>query len=432
MNAILTFLAAALFWRIAEPLRERAARSIPKPSWNETYLDKLRDDLLTNYDKYARPGQHYNVTRVEIGLTIYHLETDELNSTFSVATWLELSWKDPKLQWNKADYGEISEIKMADHEIWQPDIYLFNSASTGAEAVTRYGNPNTIVFPSGTVLWYPPIKFTALCEFDLYYWPFDTQHCFLKFASWARTGREIKLVLGDIAFDDQIVVISPWYVNCTSEIVQEISKHRFEETYSAHFNLTIVRKSSAYMAVVATPLIVVSVLILAQFWLPLEYGDRLIMGCCTTVVVGIFLAYFTNKIGAGVRLPWILFFYSTNFYLSCGALAEGILVLEMLQNGNRKNLPWFMQNILKGRLGRCLGLHDYILKRNAKDCGLAEELRDFQHTGFEDKSEDQDFMIKASENPLRYDWEILAIAMDRVCFLFYLFVYFFLFFAYLI
>lgn len=58
------------------------------------------------------------------------------------------------------------------------------------------------------------------------------------------------------------MVISPWYVNCTSEIVQEISKHRFEETYSAHFNLTIVRKSSAYMAVVATPLIGTELIVL--------------------------------------------------------------------------------------------------------------------------------------------------------------------------
>lgn len=35
-------------------------------------------------------------------------------------------WTDPKLKWNEEDYGGIDAIKMADHEVWQPDICLYN------------------------------------------------------------------------------------------------------------------------------------------------------------------------------------------------------------------------------------------------------------------------------------------------------------------
>lgn len=35
-------------------------------------------------------------------------------------------WTDSKLKWNENDYGGISVIKIGDHEVWQPDITLYN------------------------------------------------------------------------------------------------------------------------------------------------------------------------------------------------------------------------------------------------------------------------------------------------------------------
>lgn len=62
----------------------------PKPMWNSTYTDKLRHDLLLNYDKFARPSQHYNVTTVTFGLSIKHLEVNEFKSTMTLHTYLQL------------------------------------------------------------------------------------------------------------------------------------------------------------------------------------------------------------------------------------------------------------------------------------------------------------------------------------------------------
>lgn len=62
----------------------------PKQMWNDTTLDKLKKDLFMNYDKYARPQEHYNVTNVKFGIAVMHLETNELKSTLTANCWLRL------------------------------------------------------------------------------------------------------------------------------------------------------------------------------------------------------------------------------------------------------------------------------------------------------------------------------------------------------
>jgi hypothetical protein len=36
------------------------------------------------------------------------------------------TWEDEKLKWNESEYGGLSVLHVAEHEIWQPDIVLFN------------------------------------------------------------------------------------------------------------------------------------------------------------------------------------------------------------------------------------------------------------------------------------------------------------------
>lgn len=62
----------------------------PKPLWNATFTDKLRHDLLLNYDKFARPAQHFNVTKVQFSMRFRHFEANEFKSTLTAYCWLQL------------------------------------------------------------------------------------------------------------------------------------------------------------------------------------------------------------------------------------------------------------------------------------------------------------------------------------------------------
>lgn len=61
-----------------------------KPIWNETHVDTLKRDLLMSYDKFARPHQHYNTTKVAVDLKIKHIEFDENTSIFTIYAWFAM------------------------------------------------------------------------------------------------------------------------------------------------------------------------------------------------------------------------------------------------------------------------------------------------------------------------------------------------------
>lgn len=44
------------------------------PKWNATLADKLKRDLMLNYDKFTRPSQNENATVVSFDPTINHVE----------------------------------------------------------------------------------------------------------------------------------------------------------------------------------------------------------------------------------------------------------------------------------------------------------------------------------------------------------------------
>ncbi|KAK5643122.1 hypothetical protein RI129_006967 [Pyrocoelia pectoralis] len=225
----------------------------PKPIWNSTYTDNLKQDLLLNYDKFARPTQHYNVTTVTIGLSILHVEINEFKSTVSVNSWVRLSWTDDKLKWNASNYGGLSDVNFADHEIWQPDVMLYNSAS--ASAVSHLGGTHCVVKDSGEIVWVPPAQLVALCDLNLRYWPFDTQQCYLKFGSWTYDGSEIDIKLADSSIDLSYVISNGEWDITDTNVTRSVKYYSCcDEPYvDAEFRLTLTRRSPAYKAIIIAP-----------------------------------------------------------------------------------------------------------------------------------------------------------------------------------
>lgn len=35
-------------------------------------------------------------------------------------------WIDEKLKWNSTEYGGLRRLQVGNHEVWQPDIILYN------------------------------------------------------------------------------------------------------------------------------------------------------------------------------------------------------------------------------------------------------------------------------------------------------------------
>ncbi|XP_046387407.1 acetylcholine receptor subunit alpha-like 1 [Ischnura elegans] len=415
----------------APPAAAAAAEPSSYPGrWNATWTDRLKKDLLTSYDKFVRPAEHTNVTVVSIDLTLRHVEMDELKAMMTVYCWVKMFWSDEKLKWNSSDYGGLSRLYIADHEIWQPDIVLYNSAS-GTE-VDHYGNTHSIVHEDGMVLWVPPSLLRVFCDLDLRRWPFDRQTCVLRLGSWTYDGDQVDLQLDDTEAEMDLMV-----PNTQWEIVSMTRKRNVafysccpEAYIDVTFTLTLQRRSPTYSALVIVPGIAIVMLTLLVFLLPPDAGEKILLGSCTALIVCLFLLFFSQMLPAMANhTPLIVTFYSISLVMVTISLALSVAVINMSRTLRLVNVPWRLKSALGGRIGVCLGLGNYIRMATAEQHGIMGH-DDVREQPLVDEAADDDRHMIPMERPeterthrfrptMHRDWVLVAAALDRLALILY-------------
>ena len=177
--------------------------------------DKLRSDLLANYDRGSFPFQAIwntttnNGTRtglpIEVGINFHRVfAVDIINSVAELTVWFRQQWVDPRLAWNPDDYNGTTTVwfYVADgvgsgetSEIWTPDIELWNMADSIKNTLT---DTYASVSSDGRVFWSRPGKLKPACKFQgLDSFPFDSLSCTMEFGSWSYSGLYIRPVKFD-------------------------------------------------------------------------------------------------------------------------------------------------------------------------------------------------------------------------------------------
>lgn len=143
----------------------------------------LRELLFSNYNRYVRPTEKYNDTlKVDIGLAVQNIESfDQIKETIELNIWLRKYWKNDFLKWD-ATKNNITQLTLSKDQVWTPDIELVNAA-TIPDIYTLNGG--MYLYPDGNMLWSMPTIYKFSCPLKLKYFPFDTQTCSMKFASWS-------------------------------------------------------------------------------------------------------------------------------------------------------------------------------------------------------------------------------------------------------
>lgn len=203
-------------------------------------------------------------------------------------------WNDPKLQWNPADYGNLSVLHVGDHEIWQPDVLLYNSAA--GNGMEHFGNVLCLVYSNGSVLWVPPTLFTSNCEMDMHYWPYDSHKCNIKIGSWTYDASQIDLVEGRIETD----VYTENYEWTITHVDAQRNVRKYdccENSYvDIDHNVYFKRRSPMFKSVVLAPALVIILMTLSNFWLPAQSGEKILLNGVNVIVVVCFLIFFAQRI----------------------------------------------------------------------------------------------------------------------------------------
>lgn len=144
-------------------------------------FDKLRKSLLGTYDKGALPFVPTGL-QVEFELVLTTLiEVNTAGESIEFESWWRMYWTDPRLSWDPAQHGGMTQIVLKHTEVWRPDVILFEKikdvisttrvqvSSTGdvlwsAPHITKLGCPMSVEVTSRIRTVLPVPAWTAQCR----------------------------------------------------------------------------------------------------------------------------------------------------------------------------------------------------------------------------------------------------------------------------
>lgn len=113
--------AASLFERDSKepeaPIDRRDSKLRFFADKNKTDIYRLRQELLKDYDKNARPTDSNLKTQCNVGLTLLHIDLDETRGILTSHTWIRMNWSDPLLAWDNASYPGIEVVHFQADEV---------------------------------------------------------------------------------------------------------------------------------------------------------------------------------------------------------------------------------------------------------------------------------------------------------------------------
>ncbi|XP_017859578.1 PREDICTED: neuronal acetylcholine receptor subunit alpha-6 isoform X2 [Drosophila arizonae] len=186
---------------------------IIKESCQGPHEKRLLNHLLSTYNTLERPvANESEPLEVKFGLTLQQIiDVDEKNQLLITNLWLSLEWNDYNLRWNETEYGGVKDLRITPNKLWKPDVLMYNSADEGFDGTYH---TNIVVKHNGSCLYVPPGIFKSTCKIDITWFPFDDQHCEMKFGSWTYDGNQLDLVLnsedgGDLS---DFITNGEWYL----------------------------------------------------------------------------------------------------------------------------------------------------------------------------------------------------------------------------
>ncbi|XP_050313459.1 neuronal acetylcholine receptor subunit alpha-7 isoform X4 [Anthonomus grandis grandis] len=253
---------------------------LPGKSHQGQHEKKLLNKLLDNYNVLERPvANESEPLEVKFGLTLQQIiDVDEKNQILTTNAWLNLEWTDYNLRWNESEYGGVKDLRITPNKLWKPDVLMYNSADEGFDGTFQ---TNVVVKHNGSCLYIPPGIFKSTCKIDITWFPFDDQHCDMKFGSWTHDGNQLDLILNSEAGGDlsDFITNGEWYLIGMPGKKNTIIYACCPEPYvDVTFTIQIRRRTLYYFFNLIVPCVLISSMALLGFTLPPDSGEKLTLG----------------------------------------------------------------------------------------------------------------------------------------------------------
>ncbi|KAH8266508.1 hypothetical protein KR044_009290, partial [Drosophila immigrans] len=383
---------------------------------NISTIERLQLNIFINYDEHTQPTVGGQPTNISLSLSVNYIDIDELNGKITLHCWLNARWKDESHTWNPLEYDNITQVHMAGHKLWKPQITLFNSA---VEEGNFLVSTQLILSNNGSILWVTPAVYTAYCSLNMRKWPYDEQTCKLKIGTWSLNHIDAAYNKESHELNYENVVESTEW-----EILSGTTQFVHKDFYNyIEFTLRVKRRSSMYTAVIYTPAICIVILALSTFWLPPQMGEKILLNGILIVLISAFLMYFAQLLPVlAENTPLIVVFYSASLLLLSISMIIEVVVLYLATAQHKRRLPDFLKSLLNGKLGTWLFLSYFSNESESTNAAngnsIIKELDEHVYENDDGPINPLDINSEIpSTRALQYDWVLLATAVDRVCFL---------------
>ena len=162
---------------------------------NRTSVELLYRDLLRDYNPHIRPNDEQTQgTAISVTMHLISInEIEELTGVMSTVVNVDVTWKDPRMTWNKTKYGDVTDILFPQELVWKPELVVTNPAKKvrkiGFEDIMiRYNN-------NGMAFWYTGDYIETSCDIDVTHFPFDRQVCTIEMIPWNYRQNELKMLI---------------------------------------------------------------------------------------------------------------------------------------------------------------------------------------------------------------------------------------------
>ncbi|XP_046866481.1 neuronal acetylcholine receptor subunit alpha-7 isoform X3 [Drosophila willistoni] len=358
---------------------------IIKESCQGPHEKRLLNHLLSTYNTLERPvANESEPLEVKFGLTLQQIiDVDEKNQILTTNAWLNLEWTDYNLRWNETEYGGVKDLRITPNKLWKPDVLMYNSADEGFDGTYH---TNIVVKHNGSCLYVPPGIFKSTCKIDITWFPFDDQHCEMKFGSWTYDGNQLDLVLnsedgGDLS---DFITNGEWYLLAMPGKKNTIVYACCPEPYvDITFTIQIRRRTLYYFFNLIVPCVLISSMALLGFTLPPDSGEKLTLG----VTILLSLTVFLNLVAESMpttsdAVPLIGTYFNCIMFMVASSVVLTVVVLnyhhrtadihEMppwIKSVFLQWLPWILR---MGRPGRKITRKTILLSNRMKELELKE------------------------------------------------------------
>ncbi|XP_057342180.1 acetylcholine receptor subunit alpha-type acr-16-like isoform X2 [Microplitis mediator] len=306
---------------------------------------RLLKDLLDKYNTLERPvANESEALEVKFGITLQQIiDVDEKNQILTTNAWLKLEWTDYNLQWNETDYGGVKDLRITPNKLWKPDVLMYNSADEGFDGTYQ---TNVVVTHNGSCLYVPPGIFKSTCKIDITWFPFDDQHCDMKFGSWTYDGNQLDLILNSEEGGD----LSDFITNGEWDLIGMPGKKntiRYQccpEPYvDITFTIHIRRRTLYYFFNLIVPCVLISSMALLGFTLPPDSGEKLTLGVTILLSLTVFLNLVAETLPqVSDAIPLLGTYFNCIMFMVASSVVLTVLVLNYHHRtaDNHEMQPW--------------------------------------------------------------------------------------------